>query len=110
PRDGSPGPSRWTDSAVAVQLSHHYRKGGFGASIARSLSVPSSSTHVVQSRRLQPSCRSTAMPPRDEIDEVRTEVAIANRILAELGLASGLRASLGHASLRLPSDPNKFVV
>lgn len=46
----------------------------------------------------------------DEIDEIRTEVAIGNRILSEVGLATGLRASLGHASMRLPSDPNRFVV
>jgi ribulose-5-phosphate 4-epimerase/fuculose-1-phosphate aldolase len=50
------------------------------------------------------------MPPRDELDEVRTEVAVGNRVLAQLGLATGLRASLGHASMRLPSDPTKFVV
>ena len=48
--------------------------------------------------------------PIDEIDEVRTEVAIGNRVLSELGLATGLRASLGHASMRLPSDPGKFIV
>ena len=46
----------------------------------------------------------------DEIEEVRTEVAIGNRILSEVGLATGLRASLGHASMRLPSEPGKFVV
>ncbi len=50
------------------------------------------------------------MPPRDEIDEARYEVAIANRILTELGLAVGVRASLGHVSMRLPSDPGKFLV
>lgn len=46
----------------------------------------------------------------EDLEQVRTEVAIANRILAELGLASGVRASLGHASMRLPSDPTRFVV
>ena len=46
----------------------------------------------------------------EELDEVRYKVAVANRILSELGLATGVRASLGHASLRLPSDPGKFVV
>ena len=46
----------------------------------------------------------------DELDDVRNRVAIANRILSEIGLAKGVRASLGHASLRLPSDPSKFVV
>jgi ribulose-5-phosphate 4-epimerase/fuculose-1-phosphate aldolase len=50
------------------------------------------------------------MPPRDEIDQVREEVAMGNRILTELGLATGVRASLGHVSMRLPSDPNKFLV
>ncbi len=45
-----------------------------------------------------------------EIDEVRAEVAAGNRALAELGLAVGVRASLGHVSMRVPSDPTKFVV
>ena len=45
-----------------------------------------------------------------EWDEVKYEVAVANRVLSELGLATGFRASLGHASLRLPNDPDKFVV
>ena len=46
----------------------------------------------------------------DELEQVKTEVAIGNRILAELGLATGLRASLGHVSMRIPSEPDKFVV
>ena len=45
-----------------------------------------------------------------EIDEVKREVAIANRVLAELGLATHLLASLGHASLRIPNQPDLFVV
>src|SRR5713226_5271126 len=45
-----------------------------------------------------------------ELDEVKRDVAIANRILAHVGLATGVTASLGHASLRVPSDPNLFVV
>ena len=45
-----------------------------------------------------------------EWDEVKYEVAVANRVLAEVGLATGFRASLGHTSLRLPTDPDKFVV
>ena len=45
-----------------------------------------------------------------ELDEVKYEVAVANRILSALGLATGLRASLGHVSLRLPSQPDRFVV
>lgn len=46
----------------------------------------------------------------DEIEQVKHDVAIGNRVLSELGLATGLRASLGHASMRIPDDPNKFVV
>ena len=46
----------------------------------------------------------------DDSEQVRAEVAIANRILAHVGLASGVRASLGHASMRLPSEPDKFLV
>ena len=45
-----------------------------------------------------------------EIDEVKYEVAMATRILNHMGLASGVTASLGHASMRLPTDPTKFVV
>lgn len=45
-----------------------------------------------------------------EIDDVRRDVAVANRILTELGLASGIRSSLGHASMRVPSQPDKFLV
>lgn len=42
--------------------------------------------------------------------EVKYEVAIANRILWALDLASGVTASLGHASLRVPGRPQHFVV
>lgn len=43
-------------------------------------------------------------------EDVTTQVAVANRVLAETGLAAGVRASLGHASMRIPSEPDKFVV
>ncbi|MEK7216944.1 MAG: class II aldolase/adducin family protein [Chloroflexota bacterium] len=46
----------------------------------------------------------------DELDEVKSEVAAGNRALTELGLAAGVRASLGHVSMRVPSDPGRFVV
>jgi ribulose-5-phosphate 4-epimerase/fuculose-1-phosphate aldolase len=45
-----------------------------------------------------------------ELDDVKYQVAVANRILAELGLATGILASLGHASMRVPSAPETFVV
>jgi L-ribulose-5-phosphate 4-epimerase len=45
-----------------------------------------------------------------ELDDVKRQVAIANRVLAEVGLASGVLATLGHASMRVPGDPDKFVV
>jgi len=45
-----------------------------------------------------------------ELDDVKHEVAMANRVLSNLGLATGLTAALGHASMRLPSDPSRFVV
>ena len=45
-----------------------------------------------------------------EIDEVKREVAVANRVLAEMGLATHILASLGHASLRVPNQPDLFVV
>jgi ribulose-5-phosphate 4-epimerase/fuculose-1-phosphate aldolase len=45
-----------------------------------------------------------------EIEDVKREVATANRVLANLGLATGLTAALGHASMRVPSEPNHFFV
>jgi L-fuculose-phosphate aldolase len=45
-----------------------------------------------------------------DVEEVKREVAAANRVLANLGLASGMTAALGHASMRVPSEPNHFFV
>jgi ribulose-5-phosphate 4-epimerase/fuculose-1-phosphate aldolase len=45
-----------------------------------------------------------------QLADVKHEVAVGTRILAALGLASGVRAGLGHVSMRLPGDPNRFVV
>jgi ribulose-5-phosphate 4-epimerase/fuculose-1-phosphate aldolase len=44
------------------------------------------------------------------LEEVREQVATANRILAEIGLSSGVLASLGHASMRIPDAPDRFYV
>src|SRR3981081_3041176 len=44
------------------------------------------------------------------LNDVKHEVAVGSRILAALGLASGVRASLGHVSMRVPGEPDKFVV
>ena len=44
------------------------------------------------------------------LEDIRSEVATANRVLANLGLATGLTAALGHASMRVPSQPNHFFV
>lgn len=44
------------------------------------------------------------------IADVKHEVAVGTRILAALGLASGVRASLGHVSMRVPDSPERFVV
>jgi L-fuculose-phosphate aldolase len=45
-----------------------------------------------------------------EIEDIKREVAAANRVLANLGLATGLTAALGHASMRIPSAPSQFFV
>ncbi|MPZ15983.1 MAG: hypothetical protein GEU73_16435, partial [Chloroflexi bacterium] len=45
-----------------------------------------------------------------ELEDVKYQVAIANRMLAELGLATGVLASLGHASMRVPTQPETFIV
>ena len=43
-------------------------------------------------------------------EETKYKVAIANRVLTEVGLASGVLVSLGHISQRVPEDPNRFIV
>ena len=45
-----------------------------------------------------------------DLEEIKREVAAANRVLANLGLAAGVTAALGHASMRVPSEPNHFFV
>ena len=45
-----------------------------------------------------------------QLADVKHEVAVGTRILAALGLASGVRAGLGHVSMRVPGDANTFVV
>jgi L-fuculose-phosphate aldolase len=45
-----------------------------------------------------------------DLEDVKREVATANRVLANLGLATGLTAALGHASMRVSSEPNHFFV
>jgi len=50
------------------------------------------------------------MADRAALEHAKSEAAIGNRVLAELGLAAGVRASHGHTSMRVPGDPDKFVV
>src|SRR5262245_6101079 len=45
-----------------------------------------------------------------ELEEVKLQVAQANRVLSDVGLATGVTSALGHASLRVPSQPDRFVV
>jgi ribulose-5-phosphate 4-epimerase/fuculose-1-phosphate aldolase len=45
-----------------------------------------------------------------ELDDVKYQVAVANRVLSEVGLATGAMASLGHASMRVPGQPDRFAV
>jgi L-fuculose-phosphate aldolase len=45
-----------------------------------------------------------------ELEDIKREVAAANRVLANLGLATGMTAGLGHASMRVPAEPNYFFV
>ncbi len=42
--------------------------------------------------------------------DIRYQVAVGSHMLADFGLASGVRASLGHVSMRDPKDPTKFAV
>ena len=45
-----------------------------------------------------------------ELEEVKLQVAQANRVLSDVGLAAGVTLALGHASMRVPSQPDRFVV
>jgi ribulose-5-phosphate 4-epimerase/fuculose-1-phosphate aldolase len=45
-----------------------------------------------------------------ELEEVKLQVAQANRVLSDVGLATGVTLALGHASMRVPSQPDRFVV
>ena len=45
-----------------------------------------------------------------DVEVVKREVAAANRVLANLGLATGFTAALGHASMRVPAEQNHFFV
>jgi ribulose-5-phosphate 4-epimerase/fuculose-1-phosphate aldolase len=43
-------------------------------------------------------------------EDTKRDVAIGNRVLAHVGLCSGVTASLGHVSLRVPGAPDRFIV
>lgn len=43
-------------------------------------------------------------------EETKYNVAVANRTLSEVGLASGVLVSLGHISQRVPENPERFIV
>jgi len=45
-----------------------------------------------------------------DLEDVKREVATANRVLSNLDLAAGMTAALGHASMRVPAEPNHFFV
>ena len=44
------------------------------------------------------------------IEDTRKQVAVGTRMLNAVGLSSGVRSSLGHVSLRVPGEPDKFIV
>ena len=46
----------------------------------------------------------------DNLGGLLEEVALANRMLYEMGLADASTIERGHVSLRLPDDPGKFVI
>jgi ribulose-5-phosphate 4-epimerase/fuculose-1-phosphate aldolase len=45
-----------------------------------------------------------------DLDEIFEEVALANRMLYEMGLADASTIERGHVSLRLPDQPDHFVI
>lgn len=44
------------------------------------------------------------------LDERKREVAIGNRVLAHIGLCSGVTVALGHVSARVPEARDRFIV
>ena len=46
----------------------------------------------------------------DAIEEVKQEAAAGTHLLAMFGLSAGVRASLGHVSVRVPGQADRFVV
>ena len=46
----------------------------------------------------------------DAVEEAKREAAAGTHLLSMFGLAAGVRASLGHVSLRVPGEPDRFVV
>ena len=45
-----------------------------------------------------------------ELEKIKLQVAQANRVLSDVGLATRVTATLGHASMRPPSQHERFVV
>ena len=45
-----------------------------------------------------------------ELDDLMQEVALATRILAEMGLADGPTMERGHVSLRVPGQSDRFII
>jgi ribulose-5-phosphate 4-epimerase/fuculose-1-phosphate aldolase len=45
-----------------------------------------------------------------ELEEVKLQAAQDNRVLSDVGLATGVTSALGHASMRVSSQPDRFVV
>lgn len=45
-----------------------------------------------------------------ELDDLMHEVALANRMLFEMGLADSSTIERGHVSFRLPGQPDRFVI
>jgi len=52
----------------------------------------------------------TSLEERHAVEQAKLEAAVGNRALAELGLATGIRMSLGHTSMRVPGHPDMFAV
>ena len=45
-----------------------------------------------------------------EIDDIKHEVTLANRMLVEMELAGGPTIERGHVSFRLPNAPDTFLI
>src|SRR5438067_1729809 len=77
----------------------------------RRVRCPRLGREAVQTNRdREISMTSVASRTSEQVEQTRQEVAVGTRMLVDFGLSAGVRASLGHVSVRVPGQPDRFVV